>query len=103
MQNNKVLSMLGLSMKAGKVKSGAFAATDAIKSAKAWLVLIAKDASTNTKKEFSDMCTFYEVPFEEYSTKEDLGRAIGKEERSVVAVCDEGFAKALTKNLRELD
>ena len=103
MQNNKVLSMLGLSMKAGKVKSGAFAATDAIKSGKAWRVIIATDASDNTKKEFSDMCTFYEVPFSEYSTKEDLGRAIGKEERSVLAVCDEGFAKALEKNLRELD
>lgn len=97
MQNNKVYSMLGLCMKAGKVKSGAFATTDAVKSGKAWLVIVASDASDNTKKEFTNMCSFYEVPYWEYGTKDDLGRAIGKEERSSIAVCDEGFANSICK------
>ena len=97
MQNNKILSMLGLCMKAGRIKSGAFATDDAVKSLKAYLVIIAEDASDNTKKEFSNMCSYYEIPFWEYGTKESLGRAIGKEERSVVAVCDEGFANSLMK------
>ena len=102
MQNNRILSLLGLSQKAGKIKSGAFATTDAVKSFKAWLVIIATDASDNTKKEFTNMCSFYEVPCWEYSTKEELGASIGKEERSVVAVCDEGFAKSLDKIRNEL-
>lgn len=89
--------MLGLCMKAGKVKSGEFATTDAVKSGKAWLVIVPLDASDNTKKEFTNMCSFYEVPYWEYGSKEDLGRALGKEQRSSVAVCDEGFAKSICK------
>ncbi len=89
--------MLGLAMKAGRVKSGAFQTTDAVKTGKAWIVIVACDASDNTKKDFKDMCSFYEVPYWEYGTKEELGRAIGKEERSSVAVCDEGFSNTLLK------
>ena len=76
--------------------------TDSVKSLKAWLVLVAEDASANTKKEFSDMCSFYETECREYGTREELGRAIGKEERSSVAVCDEGFANSLKKLLDDL-
>lgn len=102
MQNNKVLSMLGLCMKAGKVKSGEFATTEAVKAGKAWLVMVAADASNNTKKEFTNMCTYYEVPCWEYGSKAELGRAIGKEERSSIAVCDEGFSKTLEKYRDEI-
>lgn len=102
MQSNKVLSLLGICMKAGKVKSGEFQTTDAVKSGKAWLVIVAEDASNNTKKEFSNMCDFYRVPYWEYSSKADLGRAIGKEERSSIAVCDEGFSKSFEKIRNEI-
>ena len=95
MQNDRILSMLGLCMKAGKIKSGGFQTEEAVKSGKAWLVIIATDASGNTAKKFGDMCSFYEVPKATYGTKDTLGRAIGKEERSVMAVCDEGFSKSL--------
>ncbi len=101
MQNNKVYSLLGLAQKAGRVKSGAFSTTEAVKSGKAWLVIVACDASGNTKKEFSNMCEFYDVPYWEYGNKEELGRAIGKEERSSLAVCDEGFAHSLEKYRNE--
>lgn len=97
MQNNKVLSMLGLCMKAGRIKSGEFQVTDAVKSGKAWLVIVPEDASDNTKKQFLNMCEFYETPYWEYGSKEILGHAIGKEERSSVAICDEGFANSLVK------
>lgn len=97
MQNNKTLSMLGLCMKAGRIKSGAFATEEAVKAGKAWLVIVAADASDNTKKDFSNMTHFYGVDYWEFGTKDDLGRAIGKEERSSIAVCDEGFAKSLIK------
>lgn len=95
MQNNKILSLLSLCMKAGKIKSGEFGTTEAVKSGVAWIVIVSEDASANTKKEFRNMCSFYEVPYFEYSTKEGLGRAIGKDMRSSLAVCDEGFSKSL--------
>ncbi len=99
MQNNRILSLLSVSMKAGKIKSGEFATTEAVKGYKACLVIVAMDASDNTKKEFRNMCSFYEVPYYEYATKEELGRAIGKEMRSSIAVLDEGLAKSVMTNL----
>lgn len=99
MKNDKVLSLIGLATKAGKLVSGEFATEKAVKSQTAVLVLIAKDASDNTKKKFSDMCSFYEVPIYLYSCKEDLGKAMGKEIRASLALLDDGFAKALIKQL----
>ena len=102
MQNNKIFSLLGLCMKAGKIKSGGFATEEAIKSGKAEIVIIAEDSSGNTEKKFKNMCSFYEVPCFMYGAKEELGRAIGREERSTVAVCDGGFARSLKTYLEEV-
>ena len=101
--NNRLLSMLGLCMKAGKLKSGEFQTEAAVKSGDAFLVILATDASFNTKKKFNDMCTFYETPVIEYETKESLARAIGKEERAMLAVCDEGFAGSIHKLYTQLN
>ena len=60
--NNKVLSLLGLATKAGKIASGEFSTEKSVKSGKGFLVLVAADASENTKKKFRDMCKFYKVP-----------------------------------------
>lgn len=89
--------MLGLCTKAGKLKSGEFQTESSVKSGDAFLVIVAKDASDNTKKKFNDMCTFYETPMIEYGLKEDLAKAIGKEIRATFAVCDEGFAGSIRK------
>lgn len=94
-----VLSLVGISAKGGKAKSGEFAVEEAIKSFKAYLVIIAADASENTTKKFSDMCTYREIPFYKYATKETLGRALGKDVRSACAITDEGLANALIKKL----
>ena len=50
--NNKVLSLLGLATKAGKVASGEFSTEKSVKTGKGFLVLVADDASQNTRKKF---------------------------------------------------
>jgi len=89
---DKVLSMLGLAAKAGTIASGEFSTEKSVKEGKAFLVIVAGDASDNTKKHFRDMTTFYEVPMYEYSNKERLGHAIGKEFRASLSVNSENFA-----------
>ena len=89
--------MLGLCRKAGKLKCGEFSTEESVKSGKACLVVLAGDASGNTKKRFHDMCEYYEVPLIEYSDREELARAIGKELTASAAVCDEGFATSILK------
>lgn len=96
---DRVLSMLGLATRSGNVVSGGFATEQAVKRGKAYLVIIAEDASDNTEKKFRNMCEFYEVPYGRYGVKETLGHAIGREERSCLAVTDEGFANSIRKHL----
>lgn len=99
LKEDKVLSLLGLAMKAGRLVSGGFSTEKAVKSQKAFLVIVSQDASDNTKKQFRDMCTYYEVPLYFYGERECLGHAIGKELRTSLALLDDGFAKAVEKQL----
>ena len=96
---DRVLSMLGLAAHAGAVDSGGFAVEKAVKSMKAELVILSADAQKNTVKQFTNMCEFYKVPLRYYGTKDSLGHAIGRGERSSVAVKNKGFAGSLLKLL----
>ncbi len=98
-EKDKVLSLLGLAERSRNVVSGGFATEQAVKSGKASLVMIAEDASGNTRKKYSNMCDFYKVPCVVHGTKETLGHSMGKEERSVLAVTEEGFANSIRKHL----
>ena len=102
MKPDKVLSMLGLAAKAGNIVSGEFSTEKAVKEGKAYLVVVAGDASDNTKKHFRDMTTFYEVPMYVYSDKDNLGHAIGKEFRASLAVNNEGFAKSIEDKIKAM-
>ena len=99
MNNNKVLSLLGLATKAGKVASGEFSTEKSVKSGKAYLVLVAADASDNTRKKFRNMCEFYKVPIFFIENKEMLGKYCGKEFRASLAIQDYNFAQAMQKLL----
>ena len=99
MKQNKVLSLLGIAMRGRNLVSGEFQTENSVKDGSAMLVIIAEDASANTKKLFTNKCSFYGVPVYEYGTKEELGRAIGKDFRSSLGVCDAGLADAIIKQL----
>ena len=99
MKNNRVLSLIGLATKAGKTVSGEFSTEKSVKTGKGLLVIVAEDASENTKKKFRNMCSFYEVPLYILSDKETLGHSMGKEFRASLAVQDWNFAQAIMKAL----
>lgn len=96
---DRVLSMLGIAAKSGKVVSGEFSTEKAVKTGKAYLVIVSEEASENTKKSFVNMTDYYEVPCYFYGSKEALGRAIGKEFRASLAVVDSNLAKAVEDKL----
>lgn len=99
-KDKRVMQTLGICSKAGKAASGEFQCEEAIRKGVAGVVFVSKDASDNTYKKFKNKCEFYHVPFYMLScSKEELGRAIGREKRSCVAVTDEGLAGVLMKNL----
>lgn len=99
MSQSKVLSIISLATKAGKTVSGEFCTEKEVKSGRAAAVIVAENASGNTKKKFKNMCDFYQVPIYFYADKDTLGRAMGKEFRASLAILDEGFAKGMRKHM----
>lgn len=66
---------------------------------KLYLVIVAGDASNNTKKLFYDKCNSYSIPIRIIGTKEELGHCIGKSSRAVIAVKDRKFATTLLEHI----
>ena len=97
---NRVFQMLGIAAKSGNVVSGEFSTEKAIKSGRAFLVIVSEEASENTSKMFANMTEFYEVPIYVFGTKEELGRCIGKEFRASLAIIDENLANAVEAKLK---
>ena len=90
--NDKVINMFGLAKKAGRLITGEDMVLDTIRSGKAGIVIVVKDASDNTKKMFHDKCSYYHVPIFEYGSKSDFGHAS-------MAIKDVNFAESIKKLL----
>ncbi|WP_141433455.1 YlxQ family RNA-binding protein [Bacillus sp. 03113] len=101
MRSNQWMSFLGLANRARKIISGEELVVKAIQNGKAKLIILSKDASTNTAKKITDKCKFYNVPIQYVENRHILGKSIGKEARVVVAILEEGFAKKLLTLLEE--
>ena len=99
---NKILSLLGIANRGRNLVSGEFMTEKTVKSYKEYLVIVAEDASDNTKKMLLNMCDFYKVPYYVFGTKEELGHSIGKEMRASLAVIDEGLANAIKQQLQTI-
>ena len=95
MKNDKILSLLSIAEKGGNVKSGEFLTEESVKRRRSKLVIVAEDASDNTKKRFENMCAHYKVPYITYADKESLGHAIGKEFRASLSVTEKGLAEKI--------
>ncbi len=91
------LSLISLAMKAGSLAAGEFQCEEAIKKGEAYFVIIAEDASDNTRKKFEDKCNYRDIPYEIFGKKEEIGALIGKSERSVIAIKGETFGAQLIR------
>jgi len=97
MDKRRILAFIGLAARARKIITGEDLLIKGIRTGKVKFVIIAEDASTNTKKKITDKCRFYEVPFQICFSSLDLGNALGKSFRVAVGVADLGFAEKLKK------
>lgn len=98
---NKIFSMIGLATRAGKTVAGEFSVEKAVKTGKAFLVLVSEEASDNTKKLFLNKCKHYQIPVYVYGSKEELGSSTGNRERTSIAIIDEGFSRTIEKMLED--
>ncbi len=96
----KILSLIGIATKSRNLVSGEFQTEKTVKNHEAFLVIVAEDASDNTKKMFGNMCTYYKVPIYFFGEKSRLGHAMGKENRASLALVDKGLADTIEEQLK---
>ena len=102
MEANKVklLSMIGLAKKAGKVICGSPLICEAMgKKGRIQLVVIASDASEQSVKKLTVKSDFYSIKYVVIpASKAELSHSVGKEnELAALAITDNGFATELLK------
>ncbi len=98
---SKIEFALGLAQKAGKLATGDTAVSFAVKSGRAYLILVAQDASSNSQKYVTDMAKNNDTPVVVCLSKDRLGQAIGKAQRTAVAILDKNFAQMVRKSLEQ--
>ena len=99
MKYDDLVFALSLAQKAGKIASGDFAVRSALKSGKTKLLVVAGDTAPNTKKDLVFMAQAAKVPLLEALTRQTLGGAIGKGNRTAIAVLDDGLAEMIKKKI----
>lgn len=99
MISRKAASMLSLARRAGRLITGEDTVIMSIKAKGCMLVIIAEDASENTKKKITSRCASSGVPYLIKGEREELGRAVGMYNRTVFAVTDSTFAQKIETEL----
>ena len=98
--NNKLMSTVGLCRRAGKTVIGSDLVVKALRAGECKLVLLASDASENTKKRITDKSATYKtrlvcVPL----SADQLGLSVGKSNSvAVVAITDESLSGAVLRH-----
>lgn len=99
--NSKILNLLTICRKAGKLVMGFDSAKDAAEKGKAYLLISAEGLSPKTVKETAFCCSKYNIPhLDGVISMDDIYIRFGKKS-GVVAVCDKGFADAVIKSANE--
>lgn len=98
---DRILSFLGLAVKAGQVVSGADAVLAASGKDRVCLFIASEDAAEGTSRLVSRISEDRKIPLYRFSSKSRLGQQLGKRDRAVVAVTDKNFAEQLIRMLNE--
>jgi len=99
MNEQKLLSLLGMCRKAGKLSCGHDSSVESIRNHKAHLCVLSSDSSDRLRKEIVRECELSKNPAQSLTVKADMdeiGRATGLRS-AVLTVNDRGFAEAMLK------
>ncbi|WP_302486701.1 50S ribosomal protein L7 [uncultured Megamonas sp.] len=101
--NNKVklINIISIACRAGKVISGEFVIEKTLNGKNnVKLLLLASDVATATKEKYEKLSQNSKALLRYTElTKDEMANSIGKTDRAAIAICDEGFKKAILKIL----
>ena len=95
MSEDKLLRMIGLCCRAGKIDAGEAKAEDRVRHKKSELIIISSDASCNTLKKFENLSKLFGIDLIKTGDRESLGKYTGRDFAVVLSVSDSGFAKRI--------
>lgn len=99
--DNKLLGLLGLARRAGKITFGNDAVIKDTAEGKAAVILLSCDISPRTRRNIERIGGDYKVDIVELPyTKELIGQAIGKNNTAVAAITDRSFANRIAELCR---
>ena len=102
-EKKRLLSMVALARKAGRLTTGEEGCEKAVRQGIAQLIFVAADASANTQKKFGNKAAFYGVQICNLLTKEEIGRHTGLYNRAAFVVTDENFANKMREIIEKSD
>jgi len=95
MLSNKLSGYLGFAAKSRKLQTGYNTNLLLIEKRRVKLLIVAEDASQNTKKKMTQKCKVKEIDYRIFGTKEDLSQITGRRESSTFAITDDNFSKVI--------
>ena len=98
---DKILSLLGLCKKSGRLISGTDMVIDAMQKNKVYFIFIASDATYQTQDKMEKKAYFYQVPINKSFDTLALNSAIGEKNIKVVGITDQGFADSFMEKLKD--
>ena len=96
---NKVYGLLGITAKAGKISFGTDSCLEMVGKRKIKLIIVATDASERTVINFERKCKENNIDFYQFGSKEEISKAIGKVNKTVIGIKDKNLATAIKKIL----
>lgn len=99
---NKIYSLIGLAMKAGKIAFGSDMCEEKIKKGLASLIIIAEDTSDKTKDKFIKLAKLHNINIVIFGEIDLLSNSIGKINKGVFAILDNGFGTKILQMVKEV-
>ena len=100
-KKNRVLGMLGISAKAGKIVCGTDATIEDIERHKVKLVIVAENASDKTKKNMKYVCDKNKVPILEFGDIDEISKTIGKTNKAIIGIKSKSLSGAIEKLIKD--
>ncbi len=97
MTNKKILGLIGLAAKAGKIAFGSDSVEMQAQKGKISLLVVAKNASERTKDKFMKISKKYNIPIVVHGEIDELSKAIGKSNKAILGIVDINLSKEIQK------
>ena len=94
---NKVLGLIGLAAKAGKMAFGADSVKREISRKRIYLLIIAENTSEKTKLKFKNMATEAKISTIFFGTISSLSNTIGKTNKAILGIMDINLAREIKR------